>query len=145
MYRLACKISDLQHLKEIGELAMDPFDFIRWRIMKKAASLLVKPGDSPKNFLRTIIYKLCDDTKDPKGKVYQDSVMRRAVLLSARKRNHLGHYGSKKKFGKGGSCKKPDKNDLKKKRDKNDLKKMSHENDASKVSLPIRQTGSQQG
>ncbi|KAL7788389.1 hypothetical protein V8C37DRAFT_418393 [Trichoderma ceciliae] len=97
MYRLACKISDLQHLHRIGELAMDPFDFIRWRIMKKAASLLQKPGDNPKEFLRTIIYKLCDDSQDAGAKVYQDSVMRQAVLLSAWQRNQLGSYGPKRK------------------------------------------------
>lgn len=101
MYRLACKISDLQHLYRGGELAMDPFDFIRWRIIKKAGSLLEKPGDTPKNFIRTVVYKLCDpDSQAAGAKVYHDSVMRQAVLLSAAQRNHLGNYGSKGKHRK---------------------------------------------
>ncbi|EHK20619.1 uncharacterized protein TRIVIDRAFT_58866 [Trichoderma virens Gv29-8] len=101
MYRLACKISDLQHLYRRGELAMDPFDFIRWRIIKKAGSLLEKPGDTPKNFIRTVVYKLCDpDSQATGAKVYHDSVMRQAVLLSAAQRNHLGNYGSKGKHRK---------------------------------------------
>ncbi|RFU79384.1 hypothetical protein TARUN_2839 [Trichoderma arundinaceum] len=103
MYRLACKISDLQHLHRTGELAMDPFDFIRWRILKKAASLLPKPGDNPKEFLRSLIYRLSDDSDDGKSKVYQDSVMRQAVLLSAQQRNQLGSYGRKRKGGRNGA------------------------------------------
>ncbi|KAM0260165.1 hypothetical protein ACHAQJ_002930 [Trichoderma viride] len=99
MYRLACKITDLEYLHKTGVLAMDPFDFIRWRVMKKAVSLLAKPGDNPKQFLRTIISKLGDDSGDPKAKAYQDSVMRQAVLLSAHMRNQLGNYGPKKKIG----------------------------------------------
>lgn len=97
MYRLACKISDLQHLYNTGHLVMDPFDFIRWRIIKKVGSLLAKPGDNPKRFIRTVVYKLADDSEDTGTKTYQDSVMRYAVLLSAEKRNHLGNYGHKGK------------------------------------------------
>ncbi|KAL7946995.1 hypothetical protein V8C42DRAFT_364244 [Trichoderma barbatum] len=97
MYRLACKISDLKHLYRTGELAMDPFDFIRWRVIKKAGSLLAKPGDSPKDFIRTVVYKLCDDSVASNAKIYQDSVMRQAVLLSAAQRNQLGNYGHKGK------------------------------------------------
>ncbi|KAL6859531.1 hypothetical protein J3F83DRAFT_749283 [Trichoderma novae-zelandiae] len=93
MYRLACKISDLKHLHRKGALAMDPFDFIRWRILKKAASFMLSPGDNPKNSIRTIVYKLCDDSGDIQSRAYQDSVMRQAVLLSAAQRNHLGNYG----------------------------------------------------
>ncbi|KAM0518061.1 hypothetical protein ACHAPE_004464 [Trichoderma viride] len=101
MYKLACKISDLQCLKNQGKLAMDPFDFIRWRVMKKAASMLVMPGDTPKSFLRSIVYRLGDDTNDLKGKGYEDTVMRQAALLSARERHLLNSYGPKKKFIKG--------------------------------------------
>ncbi|PNP49243.1 hypothetical protein THARTR1_10045 [Trichoderma harzianum] len=97
MYRLACKISDLQHLYNIGDLAMDPFDFIRWRIIKKVGSLLANPWDNPKSFIRTVVYKLADDSEHTGTKTYQDSVMRYAVLLSAAKRNHLGNYGHKGK------------------------------------------------
>ncbi|QYT03191.1 hypothetical protein H0G86_010160 [Trichoderma simmonsii] len=97
MYRLACKISDLQHLYNTGDLVMDPFDFIRWRIIKKLGSLLASPWDSPKRFIRTVVYKLSDDTEHTGTRIYQDSVMRHAVLLSAAKRNHLGNYGHKGK------------------------------------------------
>ncbi|UKZ78915.1 hypothetical protein TrVFT333_006662 [Trichoderma virens FT-333] len=90
-----------QLIAKQGELAMDPFDFIRWRIIKKAGSLLEKPGDTPKNFIRTVVYKLCDpDSQAAGAKVYHDSVMRQAVLLSAAQRNHLGNYGSKGKHRK---------------------------------------------
>ncbi|KAK6448921.1 hypothetical protein FP744_10005171 [Trichoderma asperellum] len=102
MYKLACKISDLQCLQNNGQLMMDPFDFIRWRVIKKAASLLVMPGDTPKPFLRSIVYRLGDDCNDVKGKIYEDSVMRQAALLSARERNLLNSYGPRKKFIKGG-------------------------------------------
>lgn len=102
MYKLACKITDLQHLRDQGDLIMDPFDFIRWRVIKKAASLLVKPGDTPKSFLRTIVYRLGDDANNSKSKIYEDSVMRQAALLSARKRNLINSYGPKKRFTKSG-------------------------------------------
>ncbi|KAL6894794.1 hypothetical protein GGI43DRAFT_386379 [Trichoderma evansii] len=102
MYKLACKITDLQCLQDRGELLMDPFDFIRWRIIKKAVSLLVKPGDTPKSFLRSIVYRLGDDCNGVKGKIYEDSVMRQAALLSARGRNLLNSYGPKKRFIKAG-------------------------------------------
>lgn len=98
MYKLACKISDLQCLQNQGQLGMDPFDFIRWRVIKKAASMLVKPGDTPKSFLRTIIYRLGDDCNGVNGKAYEDSVMRQAALLSARERHLLNSYGPKKRF-----------------------------------------------
>ncbi|KAL7919570.1 hypothetical protein ACQKWADRAFT_322868 [Trichoderma austrokoningii] len=98
MYKLACKISDLQCLHNQGRLGMDPFDFIRWRVMKKAASMLVKPGDTPRGFLRSIVYKLGDDCNEVNGKAYEDSVMRQAALLSARERHLLNSYGPKKKF-----------------------------------------------
>ncbi|KAL7935812.1 hypothetical protein V8C35DRAFT_333625 [Trichoderma chlorosporum] len=104
MYRLACKISDLQHLYSNGKLAMDPFDFIRWRLLKKVESLRATPGDSPKN-IRTVVYKLCDDSEDSGTRVYQDTVMRQAVLLSAAQRNHLGNYGHKAKNRKNGTLK----------------------------------------
>ncbi|KAK4076709.1 uncharacterized protein Triagg1_4312 [Trichoderma aggressivum f. europaeum] len=97
MYRLVCKISDLQHLYNTGDLAMDPFDFIRWRIIKKVGSLLANPWDNPKSFIRTVVYKLADDSEQTGAKTYQDSVVRYAVLLSAAKRNHLGNYGHKGK------------------------------------------------
>lgn len=98
MYKLACKISDLQCLQNQGKLGMDPFDFIRWRVIKKAASMLIMPGDTPKSFLRSIVYRLGDDTNDLKGKGYEDTVMRQAALLSARERHLLNSYGPKKKF-----------------------------------------------
>ncbi|EGR50332.1 uncharacterized protein TRIREDRAFT_105346 [Trichoderma reesei QM6a] len=100
MYRLACKISDLQHLYRMGALAMDPFDFIRWRLIKKAASFMRNPGDNPKKSIRTIVYKLCDDSVGVMSRPYQDSVMRHAVLMSAAQRNHLSAYGPRGRWRK---------------------------------------------
>ncbi|KAH6603662.1 hypothetical protein Trco_008437 [Trichoderma cornu-damae] len=98
MYRFACKISDLRHLYWTGQLAMDPFDFIRWRIILKAASSPGRMGPNPRLFIRRLIKRLCDgpgggNRRNP----YHDPVMREAVLLSAEQRNHILSYGPKRR------------------------------------------------
>lgn len=91
MYRVACKISDLKVLNDQGVLAMDAWDFIRWRISRKLTEKLDHPGLNGKNFVRTIIYKLCDEPKnDNTG--YADPVMREAVLFSARYQNRIANF-----------------------------------------------------
>ncbi|KAF4977945.1 hypothetical protein FZEAL_5593 [Fusarium zealandicum] len=97
MYRLACKISDLRVLRDRHELAMDPWDFIRWRISIKIKSLITFPGQSVQDYIRTIIYKLCEDAVS--GHVsqqkYEDPPLRAAILRSARYQNRIGSFNTK--------------------------------------------------
>ncbi|KAM0430951.1 hypothetical protein ACHAPT_005585 [Fusarium lateritium] len=96
MYRLACKISDLRVLHERHELAMDPWDFIRWRIAKKIGSFVNMPGHSVKDNLRTIIYKICEDGgSNPSTKQYEDVLLRVAILRSAGYQNRIGSFTAK--------------------------------------------------
>lgn len=91
MYRLACKISDLRVLQARGTLAMDPWDFIRWRIDRKIQERMPLPGQSATSFIRTIIYKLCDEYH-PGSNPHGDPVMREAAILAAKYQNRLGNY-----------------------------------------------------
>lgn len=92
MYRVACKISDLKVLNDKGSLAMDAWDFIRWRIGLKIAERMSHPGQNGKNFVRTIIYKLCDEAKETVLGGYEDTVIREAVLLSARYQGRISSF-----------------------------------------------------
>lgn len=91
MYRVACKISDLKVLNARGILAMDAWDFIRWRIGRKLEEQLALPGQSGRHFVRTLIYKLCDESKCG-FTGYEDSVMRQAVLVSAQYQNRIASF-----------------------------------------------------
>ncbi|KHO01232.1 uncharacterized protein MAM_00233 [Metarhizium album ARSEF 1941] len=91
MYRVACKISDLKVLNDRGVLAMDAWHFIRWRIGRKLEERLGHQCETARNFVRTIIYKLCDEPKfDSAG--YVDSVMRQAVLVSAQYQGRMSRF-----------------------------------------------------
>jgi hypothetical protein len=93
MYRVACKISDLKVLNDVEVLAMDAWDFIRWRIGLKIAEGLSHPGQNGKKFVRTVIYKLCDEeTHSRPG--YEDPIMREAVLQSALRQGRLASFKS---------------------------------------------------
>ncbi|KIE01637.1 subunit IV of cytochrome c oxidase, partial [Metarhizium majus ARSEF 297] len=91
MYRVACKISDLKVLNDQGILAMDAWDFIRWRIGRKLEEQLGLPGQSGQRFVSTLIYKLCDESKCG-STGYEDSVMRQAVLISAQYQNRIASF-----------------------------------------------------
>ncbi|KAJ4321717.1 hypothetical protein N0V84_005150 [Fusarium piperis] len=92
MYRLACKISDLRVLHERHELAMDPWDFIRWRISKKILSLINFPGQPAPN-IRTIVYKICEDGgSNTNMKQYEDVLLRAAILRSAQYQNRIASF-----------------------------------------------------
>lgn len=103
MYRVACKISDLKILNEKGSLAMDAWDFIRWRIGLKIAERINHLGENGKRFVRTIIYKLCDEDKQATSGGYEDSIMRQAVLISARYQNRISSFKTKGTAEPGGS------------------------------------------
>ncbi|KAK5994396.1 hypothetical protein PT974_04870 [Cladobotryum mycophilum] len=102
MYKLACKISDMQELHRRGELKMDPFDFIRWRIVKLASGFLKFIGQKSTN-IKTIISNL-GGYEDPKLEIYQDPFMREAVILSATYRGRTNCYGSRGKKGRNASA-----------------------------------------
>ncbi|CAM1509822.1 Fc.00g001570.m01.CDS01 [Cosmosporella sp. VM-42] len=92
MYTVACKVSDLQVLKLKGELSMDPFDFLRWRIGRKANSLLNMVGDRSRN-IKTIISNICSESSETSS--YEDALLRKAILRSARYSGRLNNYGTK--------------------------------------------------
>lgn len=70
---------------------MDPWDFIRWRIGRKIQERLDLPGQSASSFIRSLVYRLCEE--DVMGSnLYADPIMREAVLLAARYQNRLGSY-----------------------------------------------------
>ncbi|EQL01226.1 acyl-CoA thioesterase II [Ophiocordyceps sinensis CO18] len=91
MYRLACKISELRELHARGVLAMEPWDFIRWRIGKKIQEKLSLPGKSASSFMASAVYRLCDENQDGSNP-HGDAVLRAAVMLAARSQKRLGNY-----------------------------------------------------
>ncbi|KAM5354025.1 hypothetical protein ACJ41O_000675 [Fusarium nematophilum] len=97
MYRLACKVSDLRVLKDRRELAMDPWDFIRWRISRKIRAFVTAPWQSAQYNIRTIVYKICEDagTGHPAQQKYEDRLLRNAILQSARYQGRLGSFNLK--------------------------------------------------
>ncbi|KAH7000439.1 hypothetical protein EDB80DRAFT_895685 [Ilyonectria destructans] len=95
MYKLACKVSDLRVLHERGELSMDPWDFLRWRIGRKAQSLVGTTWESTRGVIKTVITRICDDSGEKQAEKYEDRLLRKAVLRSAQYQNKLGTYGSK--------------------------------------------------
>ncbi|KAJ4260494.1 hypothetical protein NW762_007235 [Fusarium torreyae] len=107
MYRLACKISDLRVLHEKHELAMDPWDFIRWRIVLKIQSFLTFSAQSGRDLVKRIIYNICDDSgPDGSSRRYEDPLLRAAIIRSAGYQNRLAsfttNYNKSKKTGRKG-------------------------------------------
>lgn len=96
MYRLACRVADFICLHKEGHLTMDPWDFFRWRFSIKLNERLQHPGDSAKEFLRTAVYRLCDQSQE--GNRYDDPIMRDAVLISACFQNRFGAFNKTKIF-----------------------------------------------
>ncbi|KAF7552687.1 hypothetical protein G7046_g7337 [Stylonectria norvegica] len=86
MYLLACKISDMQQLHLLGELAMDPFDFLRWRCGRALEASIRENLDNIPSKIRSIIHNIF-------GADSVDQLLRGAVLRSA------FHQGTDKRFG----------------------------------------------
>jgi hypothetical protein len=105
MYRMACKVADLRILHQKGELAMDPWDFFRWRVSLKLRSCVDHAAQSGRDFLRTIVYKLCEDSAPySTSKKYEDPLLRKAILRSAEyqhRASSFGKPGGPKKIGNG--------------------------------------------
>lgn len=57
LYLIACKLTDLQALKDTGQLEMEPFHFFRWRLCCKVQS---KKGDKWQRSLPSLIKSLVD-------------------------------------------------------------------------------------
>ncbi|SPJ78177.1 uncharacterized protein FTOL_06566 [Fusarium torulosum] len=105
MYRMACKVADLRILHQKGELAMDPWDFFRWRVSLKLRSCVDFAAQSGRDFLRTIVYKLCEDSGPySTSKKYEDPLLREAILRSADYQHRASSFGKPsgpKKIGNG--------------------------------------------
>ncbi|KAH6892393.1 hypothetical protein B0T10DRAFT_594106 [Thelonectria olida] len=89
MYKLACKITDLVVLQSRGELAMDPWDFLRWRIIKKAREI-----EQPMPYFG--LKSICDDSGLESAEKYEDRLLRVAILRSAKYQGRLNAYAARK-------------------------------------------------
>ncbi|RBQ67679.1 hypothetical protein FVER14953_08991 [Fusarium verticillioides] len=97
MYKLACKVSDLRVLHDKGELAMDPWDFLRWRIAKKIQSRFIMSAQSGRDIIKRIIFSICEDSSSKSAsKHYEDPKLRAAIIRSA------GYQGRLASFRKAG-------------------------------------------
>jgi hypothetical protein len=90
MYMLGCKYTDLAMLSTRGELAMDPWDFLRWRIGRLVEQKLTFPGQSGRRTVRGVIFGISSEKSD-------DPVFREIILHSARLAGNSGRYGQRKK------------------------------------------------
>lgn len=90
MYMLGCKYTDLVALSNRGLLAMDPWDFLRWRIGQLVEQKLMIPGQSGRKSIRGIIFGIRSEKSD-------DPIFREIILRSARLAGTSARYGHKKK------------------------------------------------
>ncbi|KAF4501156.1 acyl- thioesterase ii [Fusarium agapanthi] len=93
MYKLACKVSDLRVLYDKGELAMDPWDFLRWRVSKKIQSMCTMSAQSGKDIIKRIIFSICEDSSSKSAsKIYEDPKLRAAIIRSAGYQGRLASF-----------------------------------------------------
>ncbi|KAF5236368.1 hypothetical protein FANTH_11320 [Fusarium anthophilum] len=93
MYKLACKVSDLRVLHDKGELAMDPWDFLRWRVSKKIQSMCTMSAQSGKDIIKRIIFSICEDSSSKSAsKIYEDPKLRAAIIRSAGYQGRLASF-----------------------------------------------------
>ncbi|KAI1032979.1 hypothetical protein LB504_006610 [Fusarium proliferatum] len=93
MYKLACKVSDLRVLHHKGELAMDPWDFLRWRIAKKIQSNFTMSAPSGRDIIKRIIFSICEDSSSKSAsKDYEDPKLRAAIIRSAGYQGRLASF-----------------------------------------------------
>lgn len=100
MYKLACKISDCQILRDKGELVMDPFDFIRWRVWLQLRSQLNFAAQSGKDYVKPILAQIFEDCGTALSRPYKDPLLRAAIIRSAGYQNRLNSYGTVTNKGK---------------------------------------------
>jgi hypothetical protein len=94
MYMLGCKMTDLQHLSMKGKLAMEPWDFLRWRIGRLLMNRLSIVGESGKEQIRSVIFNISSEKSD-------DPTFREIIRYSARLTGRDARYGQKKPSGSG--------------------------------------------
>ncbi|KAJ4022097.1 hypothetical protein NW752_000702 [Fusarium irregulare] len=100
MYKLACKISDCQILRDRGELVMDAFDFIRWRVWLQLRSQLNFAAQSGKDYVKPILAQIFEDCETALSRPYRDPLLRAAIIRSAGYQNRLNSYGTVANKGK---------------------------------------------
>lgn len=94
MYKLACKVSDLKYLQDRGELAMDPWDFIRWRVALKLQPKLLFAAQSGREYVRAITSQMFESPGTASSpRPYQDPLLRAAIIRSAGYQGRLNSYG----------------------------------------------------
>lgn len=96
MDKLACTISELRVLQERGQLSIDPWDFLRWRIARKAQSVVGSTWESTRNIIKSVAIRMCDDSAIDHSEKFKDCVLREAVLRSAEYQGRLRSFGRKK-------------------------------------------------
>ncbi|KAI5460896.1 hypothetical protein BGZ63DRAFT_324259, partial [Mariannaea sp. PMI_226] len=96
MYKMACKITDLRALQAHGKLAMDPWDFLRWRVIKKARESCVFPWEKLGDVIKSIVLRIGDDSGLDGAERFEDSLFRKAILEAAKIQCTLNRYGAKK-------------------------------------------------
>jgi hypothetical protein len=93
MYKLACKVSDLRVLQHKGELSMDPWDFLRWRIAKKMQSMFTMSAQSGRDVIKRIVFSICEDSgSKSSSKIYEDPTLRAAIIRSAGYQGRLASF-----------------------------------------------------
>lgn len=100
MYKLACKISDCQILRDKGELIMDPFDFIRWRVWLQLRSQLNFAAQSGRDYVKPILSQIFEDCETAVSRPYKDPLLRAAIIRSAGYQNRLNSYSTVANKGK---------------------------------------------
>jgi hypothetical protein len=90
MYKIGCKLSDLESLKSRRQLTMEPWDFFRWRVGVTMEKKILIPGRSGRDHVKSVVQHISSENSD-------DPLFRKAVEYSARLQNHQGRYGPKKK------------------------------------------------
>lgn len=94
MYKLACKVSNMQTLEKVGYLKMDPWDFIRWRVNNLLSHELPHAAARGTTIIKTIVSRLGSHQETNSG--FVDPYMRELVLFAARFERRTNCYGSKR-------------------------------------------------
>ncbi|CEJ91802.1 hypothetical protein VHEMI07493 [[Torrubiella] hemipterigena] len=94
MYKLACKVSNMQTLEKFGYLKMDPWDFIRWRVNNLLTHELPHAAARGTTIIKTIVSRLGSHQETNSG--FVDPYMRELVLFAARFEQRSNCYGSRR-------------------------------------------------
>lgn len=92
MYLLGCKMSDLQRLADVGKLAMEPWDFLRWRIGELLLRRKKKSFPGGNDDVKKVIHNIVSESSE-------DPLFRQIILYSARLGGRYYSFGPRKKDG----------------------------------------------